>query len=297
MMDTSPAIERLGIPQFQWWNEALHGVARNGFATVFPITTMMASTWDDELVYRIFSAVSDEARAKAQQAKKKGKIERYQSLSFWTPNINIFRDPRWGRGQETYGEDPYLTEQMGLAVVNGLQGQPYDYSKPSLLRTPKYRKLLACAKHFAVHSGPEYNRHSFDVQQLPARDLWETYLPAFKALVQKGKVAEVMCAYQSIDEHYRKVADDMAWGRDLFKKELGDKPGFKVYKSVANFILIKYPTQIKDALQKALAAKDYKIKFMTDKGLEDCLRITLGRREQVQTVVDTIKLCFAESKK
>lgn len=199
MMDTSPAIERLGIPQFQWWNEALHGVARNGFATVFPITTMMASTWDDELVYRIFSAVSDEARAKAQQAKKKGKIERYQSLSFWTPNINIFRDPRWGRGQETYGEDPYLTEQMGLAVVNGLQGQPYDYSKPSLLRTPKYRKLLACAKHFAVHSGPECNRHSFDVQQLPARDLWETYLPAFKALVQKGKVAEVMCAYQSID--------------------------------------------------------------------------------------------------
>ena len=182
MMDSSPAIERLGIPQFQWWNEALHGVARNGFATVFPITTMMASTWDDELVYRVFSAVSDEARAKAQQAKKKGKIERYQSLSFWTPNINIYRDPRWGRGQETYGEDPYLTERMGLAVVNGLQGQPYDNSKPSLLRTPKYKKLLACAKHFAVHSGPEWNRHSFDVQQLPARDLWETYLPAFKAL-------------------------------------------------------------------------------------------------------------------
>lgn len=221
MMDSSPAIEHLGIPQFQWWNEALHGVGRNGFATVFPITTMMASTWDDELVYRVFSAVSDEARAKAQQAKKKGKIERYQSLSFWTPNINIYRDPRWGRGQETYGEDPYLTEKMGLAVVNGLQGQPYDNSKPSLLRTPKYKKLLACAKHFAVHSGPEWNRHSFDVQQLPARDLWETYLPAFKALVQKGNVAEVMCAYQSID-------GQPCCGNARFERQiLRDEWGFK----------------------------------------------------------------------
>ena len=221
MMDSSPAIEHLGIPQFQWWNEALHGVGRNGFATVFPITTMMASTWDDELVYRVFSAVSDEARAKAQQAKKKGKIERYQSLSFWTPNINIYRDPRWGRGQETYGEDPYLTEKMGLSVVNGLQGQPYDNSKPSLLRTPKYKKLLACAKHFAVHSGPEWNRHSFDVQQLPARDLWETYLPAFKALVQKGNVAEVMCAYQSID-------GQPCCGNARFERQiLRDEWGFK----------------------------------------------------------------------
>ena len=221
MMDSSPAIERLGIPQFQWWNEALHGVARNGFATVFPITTMMASTWDDGLVYHVFSAASDEARVKAQQAKKRGKIQRYQGLSFWTPNINIYRDPRWGRGQETYGEDPYLTERMGLAVVNGLQGQPYDNSKPSLLRTPKYKKLLACAKHFAVHSGPEWNRHSFDVQQLPARDLWETYLPAFKAVVQKGNVAEVMCAYQSID-------GQPCCGNARFERQiLRDEWGFK----------------------------------------------------------------------
>ena len=131
MMDSSPAIEHLGIPQFQWWNEALHGVGRNGFATVFPITTMMASTWDDELVYRVFSAVSDEARVKAQQAKRSGDIKRYQSLSFWTPNINIFRDPRWGRGQETYGEDPYLTTKMGLAVVRGLQGVGYKGEKPA----------------------------------------------------------------------------------------------------------------------------------------------------------------------
>ena len=226
MMDTSPAIERLGIPQFQWWNEALHGIGRNGFATVFPITMGMAASWDDALLYKVFTAVSDEARVKAQQAKRSGDIKRYQSLSFWTPNINIFRDPRWGRGQETYGEDPYLTAKMGLAVVRGLQGMTYDgkdvlftvdglqftddYTgdgkglagkstvncKPS---TVNYKKLLACAKHFAVHSGPEWNRHEFNVENLPERDLWETYLPAFKALVQEGKVAEIMCAYQRID--------------------------------------------------------------------------------------------------
>ena len=194
MMDTSPAIERLGIPQFQWWNEALHGVGRNGYATVFPITMGMAASWDDELLHQVFTTVSDEARVKAQQAKRSGNIRRYQSLSFWTPNINIFRDPRWGRGQETYGEDPYLTSRMGLAVVRGLQGYTYD-GKPLADRM----KLLACAKHFAVHSGPEWNRHTFNVENLPERDLWETYLPAFKALVKEGDVAEVMCAYQRID--------------------------------------------------------------------------------------------------
>ena len=194
MMDSSPAIERLGIPQFQWWNEALHGVGRNGYATVFPITMGMAASWDDQLLHQVFTAVSDEARAKAQQAKRSGNIRRYQSLSFWTPNINIFRDPRWGRGQETYGEDPYLTSKMGLAVVRGLQGYSYD-GKP----LSKYKKLLACAKHFAVHSGPEWNRHTFNIEDLPERDLWETYLPAFKSLVQEGDVAEIMCAYQRID--------------------------------------------------------------------------------------------------
>lgn len=207
MMDASPAISRLGIPQFQWWNEALHGVARNGYATVFPITMHMASSWDDALLYQVFTAVSDEARAKAQVAKKSGNVKRYQSLSFWTPNVNIFRDPRWGRGQETYGEDPYLTTRMGLAVVNGLQGQSFDgkpLAAPGVLasdqsKAPQYVKTLACAKHFAVHSGPEWNRHVFNLENLPARDLWETYLPAFKSLVQDGHVAEVMCAYQRID--------------------------------------------------------------------------------------------------
>ena len=188
MLHRSPAIERLNVPAFEWWNEALHGVGRSGFATVFPITMGMAATFDDQLVYRVFTAVSDEARAKNTEARRKKEVRQYQGLSFYTPNINIFRDPRWGRGQETYGEDPFLTSQMGLAVVRGLQGEGQ-----------KYLKTLACAKHFAVHSGPEWNRHSFDVEQLPARDLWETYLPAFKVLVQQGHVKEVMCAYQRID--------------------------------------------------------------------------------------------------
>ncbi len=197
MMNGSPAIKRLGIPQFEWWSEALHGIGRNGFATVFPITTALAATWNDALVYRCFAAASDEARAKNNEAKRRGEIGRYQGLSFWTPNINIFRDPRWGRGQETYGEDPWLTSRMGIAVVRGLQGMQFDGTP--LPDGNGYLKLLACAKHFAVHSGPEWNRHEFNIQQLPERDLWETYLPAFKALVQEADVREVMCAYQRID--------------------------------------------------------------------------------------------------
>jgi beta-glucosidase len=211
MMDNSLPIERLSIPHFQWWNEALHGVGRNGFATVFPITMGMAASWDDALLYKCFDAVSDEARIKNVQAKRNNEMNRYQSLSFWTPNINIFRDPRWGRGQETYGEDPYLTSRMGLAVVNGLQG-PKD---------SKYKKLLACAKHYAVHSGPEWNRHSFNIENLPERDLWETYLPAFKALVQEGDVAEVMCAYQRID------GDPCCGNTRYLQQILRDEWGFK----------------------------------------------------------------------
>lgn len=190
MQNDSPAIDRLGVPAFNWWNEALHGVGRNGTATVFPITMAMAATFRDDLVQEAFTMVSDEARVKNNQAKREGRVgELYHNLSFYTPNINIFRDPRWGRGQETYGEDPYLTAQMGLAVVRGLQG-PDD---------APYRKLLACAKHYAVHSGPEWNRHTFDVENLPQRDLYETYLPAFKSLVMEGNVEEVMCAYNRFE--------------------------------------------------------------------------------------------------
>jgi len=185
MQHTSPAIERLGIKEYNWWNEALHGVGRNGTATVYPQTIGMAASFDDALLYDVFSSVSDEARAKNRLAREEGSYKIYQGLTFWTPNINIFRDPRWGRGQETYGEDPYLTSLMGLAVVNGLQG-PAD---------AETLKAMACAKHFAVHSGPEWNRHQFNAEDIDPRDLWETYLPAFKDLVIKGNVQQVMCAY------------------------------------------------------------------------------------------------------
>ncbi len=180
----SPAIPRLGINQYDWWSEALHGVARSGTATVFPQTIGMAASWDDDLLLQVFQATSDEARAKNTDYRNRNLRNRYQGLSFWTPNINIFRDPRWGRGQETYGEDPYLTSRMGQAVVLGLQGTD-----------PKYLKTLACAKHFAVHSGPEWSRHQINVEGLDPRDLQETYLPAFHDLVSKTDVRQVMCAY------------------------------------------------------------------------------------------------------
>lgn len=189
MQNASPAIPRLSIKAYEWWNEALHGVGRAGLATVFPQAIGMASSFNDQLLHRVFTAVSDEARAKTTQFSKTGGLQRYQGLTMWTPNVNIFRDPRWGRGQETYGEDPYLTSQMGMAVVHGLQGPA----------TEKYDKLHACAKHFAVHSGPEWNRHSFNAENISPRDLWETYMPAFKDLVQKADVKEVMCAYNRLE--------------------------------------------------------------------------------------------------
>ncbi len=184
MMHPSAPVEELGIPAYNWWNEALHGVARNGVATVFPMPVAMAASFDVPLVGQVFDAVSDEGRVKNRQARESGHVGWYQGVTFWTPNINIFRDPRWGRGMETYGEDPYLTGQMGMAVVRGLQG-PQD---------AEILKAHACAKHFAVHSGPEWNRHTFDAQ-VSERDLRETYLPAFKDLVTKAGVKEVMIAY------------------------------------------------------------------------------------------------------
>lgn len=184
MMHASAPIDSLGIPAYNWWNEALHGVGRNGSATVFPQPIGMAASFDEPLLEEVFTAVSDEARIKNRQAREAGFVGNYQGLSFWTPNINLFRDPRWGRGMETYGEDPYLTAKMGSAVVRGLQGRS---DAPVL-------KAHACAKHFAVHSGPEWNRHSFDAE-VSERDLRESYLPAFKELVTKAGVQEVMIAY------------------------------------------------------------------------------------------------------
>ena len=211
MRNGSPGIPRLGIPAFDWWSEALHGVGRNGIATVFPSCIGMSCSFDDELIESVFNAVSDEARAKNTLGRQQGKVGKYSCLSFWTPTINVFRDPRWGRGQESYGEDPFMNAQMGLRVVRGLQGDG----------SHKYYKLFACAKHFAVHSGPEKLRHTFNIENLPARDLWETYLPAFKALVQQGNVQEVMCAYQRLD------GDPCCGSNRLLQQILRDEWGFK----------------------------------------------------------------------
>ncbi len=183
LMFASPAIERLGVPAYNWWNECLHGVARNGKATVFPQAIGMAASFDTDLMYRIGKAISDEARAKFNENRKVGYIDRYSGLTFWSPNVNLFRDPRWGRGQETYGEDPHLISQLGVAFVNGLQGD-----------NPNHMKVAAMAKHYAVHSGPEKLRHEFDAI-VTKKDLWNTYLPAFEALVVDAKVEGVMGAY------------------------------------------------------------------------------------------------------
>jgi beta-glucosidase len=212
MCDVSEAVPRLGVKKFNWWSEALHGMAGNHNVTVFPQPIGMAASFDDELVYKVFNAVSDEFRAKYNESRRKGEENTsYHSLSVWTPNINIFRDPRWGRGHETYGEDPYLTSRMGISVVKGLQG-PSD---------SRYKKLLACAKHYAVHSGPEWSRHTLNLNNVNQRNLWETYLPAFKALVQQADVREVMCAYQRLDD------EPCCGNTRLLQKILREDWGFK----------------------------------------------------------------------
>ena len=182
LLHENNGVERLGVPAYNWWNEACHGVGRNGRATVFPQVIGLGATWNRALVQHVASLIADEARAKHHAALAAGRHGQYQGLTFWTPNINIFRDPRWGRGQETFGEDPYLTGELGVAMVRGLQG---DH--------PQYLKTAACAKHYAVHSGPEQERHTFDAQPTP-KDLAETYLPAFEKLVRAG-VEAVMGAY------------------------------------------------------------------------------------------------------
>src|SRR5690349_9479589 len=183
MQNAAPAIERLGVPEYEWWNEALHGVARAGVATVFPQAIGLAASWDTKLMREVADVISTEARAKHHEFVRRGERKRYEGLTFWSPNINIFRDPRWGRGQETYGEDPFLTARMGVAFVRGLQGDD-----------PKYWKVIATPKHYAVHSGPEPERHAFDARAFE-RDLRETYLPAFRATIVEGKAYSVMFAY------------------------------------------------------------------------------------------------------
>jgi beta-glucosidase len=211
MLDVCAPIARLGIPEYNWWNEALHGVARNGRATVFPQAIALGATFDEDLIFRVGNAISDEARAKYNEAIKIGNRSRYAGLTFWSPNVNIFRDPRWGRGQETYGEDPFLTSRIGVNFVNGLQGD-----------NPDYIKAAACAKHYAVHSGPEELRHEFDAV-VNKKDLFETYLPAFKALVQEANVEGVMGAYN------RTLGEPCCGSPYLLQDILRTKWGFKGY--------------------------------------------------------------------
>jgi len=208
MVHTAPAIPRLGLPEYNWWNECLHGVARAGNATVFPQAIGMAAAFDDALLHKVGTAISDEARAKFNYAQKLGNRGQYFGLTFWTPNINLFRDPRWGRGQETYGECPYLTSRLGVALITGLQGDD-----------PKYLKVAACAKHYAVHSGPEPIRHTFDAV-VSQRDLRESYLPQFKAAVTEAKVESVMGAYN------RTNGEACCASPTLLQKILRDEWGF-----------------------------------------------------------------------
>jgi beta-glucosidase len=186
MKDVAPAIPRLGVPAYNWWNEALHGVARSGLATVFPQAIGLAATWDDSLMLRVATTISDEARAKHQEYLRQDSHQRYQGLTFWSPNINLFRDPRWGRGQETYGEDPFLTGRLAVQFIRGMQGDD-----------PKYLKTISTVKHYAVHSGPEPDRHSFDAV-VSERDLRESYLPHFEAGIREGGAYSLMCAYNAI---------------------------------------------------------------------------------------------------
>ncbi|MEH0153384.1 glycoside hydrolase family 3 N-terminal domain-containing protein [Limibacter armeniacum] len=201
MVNSATGIERLGVPEYDWWNECLHGVARNGKATVFPQAIGLAATFDENLIHQVADAIGKEARAKYNMAQVIGNRSKYSGLTFWTPNVNIFRDPRWGRGQETYGEDPFLTGRIGVNFVKGLQGN-----------NPNYLQAAACAKHFAVHSGPEALRHEFNAV-VSKQDLYETYLPAFKALVTEAHVESVMGAYN-------RVLDDPACGSEFLLKEI-----------------------------------------------------------------------------
>jgi beta-glucosidase len=262
LLYTAPAIPRFGVPAYNWWNEALHGVARAGYATVFPQSITIANSWDEGLMFNVANAISDEARAKYHEFQRRGKRGIYQGLTFWSPNINIFRDPRWGRGHETYGEDPFLTARMGYEFVRGMQGDD-----------PKYLKTVATAKHFAVHSGPESLRHLFNAK-VSEIDLRETYLPAFRTLVMDAGVYSVMGAYNMFRD-YPCCANPILYG--ILRNEWGFK-GYVVSDCWAISDFYKFTKFAKDAAEAAAQAVkagtdlecgyDYKnLKAAVDRGL------------------------------
>jgi beta-glucosidase len=260
MMNATPAIERLGVPAHDYWNEALHGVARSGTATVFPQAIGLAATWDTKLMYQVADVISTEARAKHHEYARHNQFGRYQGLTFWSPNINIFRDPRWGRGQETYGEDPYLTGQMGVQFVRGLQGND-----------PRYFKVIATPKHYAVHSGPEPERHAFDAVAYE-RDLRETYLPAFRATILEGKAYSVMCAYNRTNGE--PCCANKRLMKDILRGEWGF-PGFVVSDCGAIYDIWKFHKVVPTELEASVLG----VKAGTD--------LTCG--EEYKTLVEAVK--------
>ena len=278
LQDVAPAIDRLGIPRYNWWNEALHGVARSGLATSFPQAIGLAATWNDSLVFRMATVISDEARAKHHEYVRQGSRERYQGLTFWSPNINLFRDPRWGRGQETYGEDPFLTGRLATQFVRGMQGDD-----------PKYLKTVSTVKHFAVHSGPEPERHTFDAV-VSERDLRESYLPHFAAGIREGGVYSLMCAYN-------RVLGSPACGSDVLLKDiLRGEWGFSGY-VVSDCGAINDIYERHKVVQTAAAAAALGVKTGTDlecgnvyANLVDAVRQGLITEQAIDTAVKRLFL-------
>ena len=278
MQDVAPPIDRLGIPRYNWWNEALHGVARSGLATSFPQAMGIAGTWDDSLIYRMATVISDEARAKHHEYVRHGSRERYQGLTFWSPNINLFRDPRWGRGQETYGEDPFLTGRLAVQFIRGMEGDD-----------PRYLKTVATVKHFAVHSGPEPARHTFDAV-VSERDLRESYLPHFAAGIREGHAYSLMCAYNRVD-------GSPACGSDLLLKDiLRGEWGFSGY-VVSDCGAINDIYERHKVVQTAAAAAALGVKTGTDlecgnvyANLVDAVRQGLITEQAIDTAVKRLFL-------
>ena len=278
LQDVAPGIDRLGIPRYNWWNEALHGVARSGLATSFPQAIGLAATWNDSLVFRMATVISDEARAKHHEYVRQGSRERYQGLTFWSPNINLFRDPRWGRGQETYGEDPFLTGRLAVQFVRGMQGDD-----------PKYLKTVSTVKHFAVHSGPEPERHTFDAV-VSERDLRESYLPHFAAGIREGGAYSLMCAYN-------RVLGSPACGSDVLLKDiLRGEWGFSGY-VVSDCGAISDIYERHKVVQTAAAAAALGVKTGTDlecgnvyANLVDAVRQGLITEQAIDTAVKRLFL-------
>src|SRR5213594_3696010 len=278
LQDVAPAIDRLGIPRYNWWNEALHGVARSGLATSFPQAIGLAATWNDSLIFRIATVISDEARAKHHEYERQGSHQRYQGLTFWSPNINLFRDPRWGRGQETYGEDPYLTGSLAVQFIRGMQGDD-----------PKYLKTVSTVKHFAVHSGPEPERHTFDAV-VSERDLRESYLPHFAAGIREGGAYSLMCAYN-------RVLGSPACGSDVLLKDiLRGEWGFSGY-VVSDCGAINDIYERHKVVQTAAAAAALGVKTGTDlecgnvyANLVDAVRQGLITEQAIDTAVKRLFL-------